>query len=93
MDFSNMSVKEIQEVIEDGEEELANRAQNIPEYFTMLKDLVKKEYDNPKNISKDFDLTRSGSKIAAIKRFKELTHCGLREAKDMVESWISTNWI
>ena len=31
-------------------------------------------------------LARAGDKIQAIKRYRELTNCDLREAKDVVES-------
>lgn len=31
-------------------------------------------------------LVREGNKIAAIKRYRELTGCGLKEAKDVVDT-------
>ncbi|HLY61979.1 MAG TPA: 50S ribosomal protein L7/L12 [Terriglobia bacterium] len=33
------------------------------------------------------ELNRNGRKIEAIKRVREVTGLGLREAKDLVESW------
>jgi ribosomal protein L7/L12 len=32
------------------------------------------------------DLVRRGKKIEAIKRYRELTHCGLKEAKDAIDA-------
>jgi ribosomal protein L7/L12 len=78
---SNLSITELTSTITECSAELTRREENIHLGFADLHDRVYASYNER-------------GKIHAIRLFKELTCCGVKEAKFMVEAWASAlNWV
>jgi len=78
---SELSITELRTTISDCSAELTRREENIHRGFADLRDRVYTAYNER-------------GKIHAIRLFKDLACCDVKEAKFMVEAWASAlNWV
>jgi ribosomal protein L7/L12 len=98
MDYSAV-VRDVQYLVSQYDLETVQLALNfIRDYPQTNIKFVNDGYGHTWKITKDqfkqvmTTYVNGQQKISAIKLFREITGCGLKEAKDAVEYMIATNW-